>query len=107
MEMQWKIVYGFTKAQDGVARWMHVLVLMQSNGCSVNIWNEQNPFECKPGDQNIHLFILGARQQDHDSMNARILNNLHVRQSRMRRNQVKKKVELKWDELQAYMQQME
>ncbi len=110
MEMQWRIMYGLTKAQDGVARWMHVLILIQSNGCSINIWNEHTPFECKSRDQSIHLLILGARQQDQDSMNAHILSNPHVRQKQNEKktlDQVKKKVELKWDELQAYMQQME
>jgi hypothetical protein len=31
IEMQWRIVNGFTKAQDGVARWMHALVFMWPN----------------------------------------------------------------------------
>jgi len=32
MEMQWRIVNGLKKAQDGVARWMHALVFMCLNG---------------------------------------------------------------------------
>jgi hypothetical protein len=43
-------------------------------------------------------------------MNTRILNNPHARQKwngKKTFDQVKKKVELKWDELQAQMQQME
>jgi hypothetical protein len=43
-------------------------------------------------------------------MNIRILNNLHARQKwngKKALDQVKKKVELKWNELQAQVQQME
>jgi hypothetical protein len=60
MEMQWSIVNGLTKAQDGVAGWINALVLMQPNGCSNNTSNEHTPFECKLGDQGFHLFILGC-----------------------------------------------
>ncbi len=52
----------------------------------------------------------GPRQQDHGSMNARILNNLHARQKQNQKkaiDQMKKKIELKWDELQAQTRQME
>jgi hypothetical protein len=45
----------------------------------------------------------GPKQQNHSSMNACILNNPHVRQKRNEKkafNQVKKKMELEWDELQ-------
>jgi hypothetical protein len=53
-----------------------------------------------------HPFIHhgGLKQQDHDSMNARILNNPHVRQKQNEKkalDRVKKKAELEWDELQA------
>jgi hypothetical protein len=46
----------------------------------------------------------GPRQQNHGSMNAHILNNPHARQKRNEKkalDQVKKKVGLEWDELQA------
>jgi hypothetical protein len=46
----------------------------------------------------------GPRQQNHGSMNARILNNPHARQKwneKKTLDQMKKKVELEWDELQA------
>jgi len=52
----------------------------------------------------------GPRQQNHHAMNARILNNPHARQKWNETkvlNRMKKKVELKWDELQAQAQQME
>jgi len=51
----------------------------------------------------------GLKQQDHCFMNAHILSNLHVRQKRNEKkalDQVKKKRELEWDELQAQKQQM-
>ncbi len=53
-------VNGLTKAQDGFVRWMHALVLMRPNGCSVTTWNKHTFFECKPRNQGIHLLILGA-----------------------------------------------
>jgi hypothetical protein len=43
-------------------------------------------------------------QQNHHAMNAQILNNPHTRQKHNEKkalNRMKKKVELKWDELQA------
>ncbi len=52
----------------------------------------------------------GLRQQDHSSMNARILNNMHAKEKQNEKkalDQMKKKVELKWDELQTQLQQME
>jgi hypothetical protein len=52
----------------------------------------------------------GPRQQDHGSTNARILSNSHARQKRNEKkalDQMKKKMELKWDELQTQAQQME
>jgi hypothetical protein len=51
----------------------------------------------------------GLRQQDHDSMNVRILNNSHARQKQNEKNalnRVKKKTKLEWDGLQAQAQQM-
>jgi hypothetical protein len=48
--------------------------------------------------------VGGPRQQNHHAMNARILSNLHVRQKQNEKkalDRVKKKAELKWDELQA------
>ncbi len=51
----------------------------------------------------------GPRQQDHGSMNVRILSNPHARQKRQKKkafDQMKKKIELEWDELQAQTQQM-
>jgi len=54
--------------------------------------------------------VGGPRQQNHHVMNARILSNLHARQKRNEKkalNIVKKKARLKWDELQAQVQQME
>jgi hypothetical protein len=50
------------------------------------------------------------RQQDHGSMNAHILNNLHARQKpneKMAFDLMKKKVKLKWDEFQTQVQQIE
>ncbi len=38
--MQWKILNGFMKAQDGVARWMHALVFMWPSGCFVDTWTK-------------------------------------------------------------------
>jgi len=46
----------------------------------------------------------GPRQQNYDFMDARTLNNPHVKQKRNEKkafDQMKKKMELKWDELQA------
>jgi hypothetical protein len=54
--------------------------------------------------------VGGPRQQNHHAMNVRILSNPHARQKRNEKkalNRMKKKVELKWDELQAQAQQME
>jgi hypothetical protein len=54
--------------------------------------------------------VGGPRQQNHHAMNAQILSNPHIRQKwneKKALNRVKKKVELKWDELQAQAQQME
>jgi hypothetical protein len=48
--------------------------------------------------------VRGPRQQNHHAMNVRILNNLHAKQKQNDKkalDRVKKKVELKWDELQA------
>jgi hypothetical protein len=47
--MQWKTMNRFMKAQDGVARWMHALVLTWPNGCSINTWSKHIHFECKMG----------------------------------------------------------
>ncbi len=50
------------------------------------------------------------RQQNHHVMNVQILSNPHARQKRIEKkaiDKVKKKVELKWDEFQAQLQQME
>ncbi len=52
----------------------------------------------------------GPRQQDHGSLNARILSNPHVRQKWNEKRAfkwVKKKVKLEWDEFQVQAQQME
>jgi hypothetical protein len=54
--------------------------------------------------------VGGPRQQNHHVMNIQILNNPHVRQKQNEKkalNRMKKKVDLKWDELQAQVQQME
>jgi hypothetical protein len=54
--------------------------------------------------------VGGPRQQNHHAMNARILNNPHVRQKWNEKkafNKVKKKAKLEGDELQAQMQHME
>jgi hypothetical protein len=51
----------------------------------------------------------GHKQQDHGSMNVHILSNPHARQKRDEKktlDQVKKKIKLEWDELQAQTQQM-
>jgi hypothetical protein len=54
--------------------------------------------------------VGGPRQQNHHDMDARILNNPHVRQKWNEKkvfDQMKKKVKLEWDELQTQVQQME
>jgi hypothetical protein len=46
--------------------------------------------------------VGGPRQQNHHGMNTQILNNPHTRQKQNEKrafDRVKKKVELKWDEL--------
>jgi hypothetical protein len=51
----------------------------------------------------------GPRQQDHGSMNARILSNPHAKQKQNEKkafDQMKKKAQLERDELQAQVQQM-
>jgi len=79
--MQWRIMNGLTKVQDGVANWMHALVLMKPNGCSLSIWSEHTPFEYKGGKSGrLNTRLGGPRQQDHSSMNVHILNKLHARQ---------------------------
>ncbi len=62
----------------------------------------------KSGRPSIH--VGGPRQQNHHVMNIRILSNPHARQKQNEKkafDKVKKKVKLKWDELQAQVQQME
>ncbi len=54
----------------------------------------------KSGCPSIHLREL--KQQEHSSMNVRILSNSHARQKHNEKkalDQVKKKAELEWDEL--------
>jgi len=54
--------------------------------------------------------VGGPRQKNHHVMNRQILNNQHARQKwheKKALDKVEKKVELKWDELQAEVQQME
>jgi hypothetical protein len=54
--------------------------------------------------------VGGPRQQNHHAVNAQILSNPHARQKwneKKTLDRMKKKVELKWDELQAQAQQME
>ncbi len=38
----------------------YALVFMRPNGCFVSIWSKHTPFECKPENQSVHLFILGG-----------------------------------------------
>ncbi len=96
---------GLTKIQDGFVRWMHALVLMQPNGCSVNIWSKHTLFECKPRNQGIHLLILGAYATESRFYECSYFEQpLHARQKWNEKkvlDQIKKKVELEWDELQA------
>jgi hypothetical protein len=50
------------------------------------------------------ICVGGLRQQNHHAMNVQILSNPHARQKHNEKkvlDRVKKKVELKWDELQA------
>jgi hypothetical protein len=54
--------------------------------------------------------VGGPRQKNHHVMNRQILSNPHARQKWHEKkvlDKVEKKVELKWDELQAQVQQME
>ncbi len=37
------------KGSRWCCRWMHALVFMHPNGCSINTWSEHIPFKCKPG----------------------------------------------------------
>jgi hypothetical protein len=70
---------------------MVVLLALGTNTLPLNA-SQQSPSTC-PG---------GPRQQKHNSMNVHILNNSHARQKQNEKkalNQVKKKGELKWDEL--------
>jgi hypothetical protein len=57
MEMQWKILNGSMKAQDGVARWMHALIFMQPNGCFINTWTKHMGIKCKWVNLDIRLLI--------------------------------------------------
>jgi hypothetical protein len=60
---------------------------------------------CRPS-----IHVGGPRQQNDHAMNFRILNHPYARQKQNEKkalNNVKKKAELKWDELQAQAQQME
>jgi hypothetical protein len=81
MEMQWKRMNGFIKAQEGDAKWMHALVFMWPNGYFVNIWTKHMAFKCNWVDLGIHLLVSrGLKWQDYIFMNVCILNNLHARQ---------------------------
>jgi hypothetical protein len=46
MEMQWKKMNGFMKAQEGVARLMHALFLMMPSGCFVDTWTKHMASRC-------------------------------------------------------------
>ncbi len=46
--------------QNGVARWMHALVLMWPNGYFVNTQSEHTPFKCKQRNQGAHVLVLGG-----------------------------------------------
>jgi hypothetical protein len=87
----------FTKAQNGVARWMHALVLVWSNGYYVRLGANTLILNAK---WEIRVFIYsswGSREQDHSSMNTGILGNPHARQKwngKKALDQVKKKMEL-------------
>jgi len=81
------------------AKWLFCQHLEQTHSLPMQAKKSRHP--------SIHS--RGLRQQDHGSMNARILSNPHANQKRNEIkafDQVKKKVDLKWDELEAQAQQM-
>ncbi len=74
---------GLTKAQDGVARWMHALVFMCLNGVMSTFGVNTLPSNASRKIMvSIYFSWGGPRQQDHGSMNVHILSNPHVRQKR-------------------------
>ncbi len=93
-----------TKVQDGckvdactsfyAPKWLLYQHLEQSHSLRMQIRKSRHP----------STHFGGPRQQNHGSMNVHILNNLHAKQKQNEKkalDQMKKKVELKWDEFQA------
>ncbi len=84
---------------------LYALVFMRPNGCFVSTWSKHTPFECKLENQGVHLFILRGLGNKITVLWMFVFWATHMQgKNGMRRrafDQMKKKVELKWDEFQA------